>query len=132
MAGRMYWKLLGEMVETGTSFASVAGAAAPSPYIPVADGTLMGLRIMVARQAATSLTNAFQIKLTCATFGPVQSIDIVGVGVGLATVPAAEPFAFDFQINQPIKAGIPITIEGRNTYANSVTPDNLIMGLISE
>jgi hypothetical protein len=124
-----FWRLIGEMVETATAYGPVLGAAAPSPYIPDVDAQLVGLRILVGRQAATSLTNCFQIKLTSTTFQPANVMHIGGVGVGLATVPAAEPFSFDFEVNVPVKSGVPITIEGRNTYANGVTPDNLIFGL---
>jgi len=123
-----FWRLIGEMVETATTYGPVAGAAAPSPYVPDVDAQLVGIRVMVGRQAATSLTNCFQVRITCTTFNP-NTLHVTGVGVGLSTAPAAEPFAFDFEVNQPVKAGVPITIEGRNTYANGVTPDNLIMGL---
>lgn len=123
-----FWRLLGEMVETGTAFAPVAGAAAPSPYVPDIDAFLMGIRVIPSRQAATSLTNGFQIQLVCTTFHP-NTIHVAASGVGLATAPAADVLPVDYEVNQPVRAGVPITIQGRNTYANAVTPDNLIMGL---
>ena len=122
-----FWRLIGEMVETGTSFAPVAGAAAPSPYIPDVDATMVGIRVLVGRQTSSSLTNNFQIRITSTTFQPANVMHVVGVGVGLATAPASSPNSFDFDVNVPVKSGVGITIEGRNTYANGVTPDNLIM-----
>lgn len=123
-----FWRLIGEMVEAATTFGPVAGAAAPSPYVPDIDAQLVGIRVIPGRQAATSLTNGFQIRLTCTTFLP-NTIHIAAVGSGLQTAPAQEPVAIDFDVNQSVKAGVPVTIEGRNTYVGTVTPDNLIMGL---
>ena len=125
-----FWRLLGEMVETGTSYAPVAGAAAPSPYVPDVDALLIGIRVIPSRQAATSLTNAQQIQLVCTTFSP-NTIHVAVSGVGLATAPAADVLPVDYEVSQPVKAGVPIVIQGRNTYANGVTPDTLIMGLFS-
>lgn len=125
---KRFWRLIGEMVETATTFGAVAGAAAQSPYTPDIDANLIGIRVLSARQAATSLTNGFQIRITCTTFNP-NTIHVGGVGTGLQTAPAQVTPPIDFDVNQPVKSGVPITIEGRNTYANAVTPDNLIFGL---
>lgn len=122
-----FWRLIGEMIETATQYGSVAGLAAPSPYVPDVDAQLIGIRVLVGRQAATSLTNNFQIRLTSTTFQP-NTIHVGGVGVGLGTAPSSYA-QFDFDVSQPVKAGVPITVEGRNTFANAVTPDNLIFGL---
>jgi hypothetical protein len=129
-ASNLFWRLIGEMVETATTYGAVAGAAAPSPYIPDVDAQLIGIRVITGRQTASSLTNNYQIRLTCTTFQP-NTIHVGAVGSGLQTAPAQEPVTVDFQVNQPVKAGVPVTIEGRNTYANGVTPDNLIFGLFS-
>lgn len=123
-----FWRLLGEMVETGTAYAPVAGAAAPSPYTPDINAQLIGIRVIPSRQAATSLTNAQQIQLTCTTFHP-NTIHVAVSGVGLATAPAADVLPVDYEVDQPVVAGVGIAIMGRNTYANAVTPDTLIMGL---
>lgn len=128
MTGTRFWRLMGEMVETATTYGAVAGAAAPSPYVPDVDATLVGIRVLSARQTASSLTNAFQVRITCTTFNP-NTIHVAGVGTGLQTAPANIPNQIDYDVMQPVKAGVPITIEGRNTYANAVTPDNLILGL---
>lgn len=123
-----FWRLIGEMVETAVTYGAVAGAAAPSPYVPDVDAKLVGIRLITSQQAATSLTNGYQVRITCTTFQP-NTIHVAGSGAGLKTVPQNLPPVIDFEVNQPVKAGVPITIEGRNTYANAVTPDNLILGL---
>jgi hypothetical protein len=126
-----FWRLLGEMVETGTAYAPVAGAAAPSPYTPDVNANLVGLRLIAGRQTASSLVNDVQVQLVCTTFKP-NTIHVCGVGTGLQTAPATESIPYDFEVNQPVTAGVPIVIQGRNTYANAVTPDVLIMGLFEE
>lgn len=123
-----FWRLIGEMVETATTYGPVAGAAAPSPYVPDVDAQLVGIRLIPGRQAATSLVNGQQIRMTCTTFTP-NTIHVASSGSGLQTAPVTQPTTVDYEVNQPVKAGVPITIEGRNTYANAVTPDTLIMGL---
>lgn len=125
---KRFWRLIGEMVEVATTYGPVAGAAAPSPYTPDVDAKLVGIRLLTSRQAATSLTNAYQVRLTCTTFNP-NTIHVAGSGTGLQTVPALVARQVDYEVNQPVRAGVPITIEARNTYANAVTPDNLILGL---
>lgn len=124
-----FWKLLGEMVETTTTWAAVAGAGAPSPYSPVVDAQLVGIRLIPGRQAASSLINNVQVRLTSATFLPVNQIEVGASGSGLQTAPAQEPMPVDFEVNVAVKAGTPIVIEGRNLYPNAVTPDIMIFGL---
>src|ERR1035437_550196 len=125
---KRFWRLMGEMVETGTAYAPVAGAAAPSPYTPDISASLVGIRVVTSRQTASSLTNDYQIRLNSTTFTP-NVIHVVASGCGLQTAPATNVNELDYEINQPVMAGVPITIEGRNTYANAVTPDNLILGM---
>jgi hypothetical protein len=124
-----FWKLIGEMVETAVTFGAVAGAAAPSPYSPVVDAQLVGIRLIPGRQTASSLLNNVQIRLTSASFLPVNTIEVGVSGSGLQTAPAQEPMPVDFEVNVAVKAGTPVVIEGRNLYANAVTPDIMIFGL---
>jgi hypothetical protein len=125
---KRFWRLMGEMVETATTYGPVAGSAQTSPYTPDVDAELIGLRTITSRQTASSLTNAYQIRITSTTFKP-NTIHLVGTGGGLQTAPVASLGTIDYEVKQSVKAGVPITVEGRNTYANAVTPDNLIMGL---
>ena len=119
---------MGEMVETAVTYGAVAGAAAPSPYVPDVDANLIGLRVICGRQTASSLINDVQVRITCTTFNP-NTMHVCAVGSGLQTAPAELPNAIDYDVNEPVKAGVPVTIEGRHTYANAVTPDILIVGL---
>jgi hypothetical protein len=122
-----FWRLIGEMVETGTAYAPVMGAAAASPYTPDVDARIIGIRTICSRQTASSLTNAQQIRLTSTTFTPANTVHVCANGSGLQTAPAQETPPLDFELDLQVKAGVPIVIEGRNTYANAVTPDTLIM-----
>jgi hypothetical protein len=77
--------------------------------------------------AATSLVEGFQIRLSCAAWKP-NVIHVAGVGNGIATAPRHAPPVFDYEMDQPIKAGVPITIEGRHAVATAVTANILVMG----
>jgi hypothetical protein len=123
-----FWRLIGEMVETATTYGAVAGAGAPSPYVPDVDANLVGIRVLPGRQTASSLINNVQIRMTCTTFQP-NTLHVGASGSGLQTAPAQEPGPIDFDCFESVKAGVPITIEGRNLYANAVTPDIMIFGL---
>lgn len=118
---------MAEIIETGTTFAAAAGAAAPSPFTPDFTGRLIGVRILSSRQAATSLINAVQITINCSNFKP-NKLEFCVIGTGLQTAPASPVNQTDYEVDQPILA-IPITIQSRHTYANAVTPDILVMGL---
>jgi hypothetical protein len=126
--GYRFWRLMGEMVETATTYGALAGVAAPSPYTPDVDATLIAIRVISTGQAASSLVNSAQIRLTCTTFTP-NTIHVVTHGCGLRTAPANVPIPIDYPVSQPTKAGVPITLEGRHPYTNAVTPDILVLGL---
>ena len=125
-----YWVLLGQYGATTTSYTAFAGTPA-SPYTPTEDAKLIGLRVIVNRSAATSLINHVQFKLTCSTFKP-NSIEVGGQGTGLQTAPAAqggETSYIDWAVEQLVKAGVPITMEGRNVTADTpVTVSVLLYG----
>jgi len=81
------------------------------------------------RSAATSLINGVQLRLSCTKFAP-NAIECGVVGSGLQTAPAVEPLPQDWQVDQPVQAGVPITIEGRNVTADTpVTVSVLLWGL---
>lgn len=126
-----YWRLLGEYTAETTTYSALTGGVASSPYTPDETAKLVGLRVVMNRSAATSLINAIQFRLTCVTFKP-NSIEAVGVGSGLQTAPAqmsGETAITDYSVNQPVAAGVPITIEARNVTADTpVTVSCLLMG----
>lgn len=123
-----YWRLIGHYTGEAQTYEALAGTFQASPYTPDEDANLIGLRAFCAPEAATSLVENFQLRLTCTTFKP-NTIHVAGCGNGLATVPAIPSPVFDYDVNQPVKAGVPITIEGRHAVATAVTANIILMGL---
>jgi len=125
-----YWKLVGHYNGEATTFEALAGSFQTSPYTPEEDATLIGLRLICAPEAATSLVENYQIRLSCANWKP-NTIHIGGCGNGLATAPAVPAPVFDYSVNQPCKAGVPISLEGRHAVATAVTCNVMVMGLFA-
>lgn len=123
-----YWRLIAELTGEATTWEAAAGAAQTSPYTPDEDARLVGIRTLVGRTAATSLTGQVQVRLSCTTFKP-NTIHVAAVGGGLQTAPAFPAPVYDFEVDQPVKAGVPITVESRCLVANDVTNDIMVMGL---
>lgn len=124
-----YWKLLAGYDAETTTYSEAAKTGMTSPYSPVEDATLIGLRTVPNRDAATTLTNHVQWKLTCSTFKP-NSIECGSQNSGLQTAPALQAMPLDWVVNQKVQAGVPITIEARNITADTpVTVDELLYGL---
>lgn len=114
-------------VET-TTYTECAGTVA-SPYNPDFSGRLIGLRTIVGAGAATTLTEHIQFRLTCQSFSP-NSIEIGAQGSGLHTAPAFAAAPLEFPVDQDVKVGVKITIEGRNLTAETpVTNEVYIYGL---
>lgn len=124
---RKYWKLIAHVQEEGTTYAAAAGALQPSGFTPYENSRLVGVRVMPARTAATTLLDGKQIKISCATFNP-NSIEFAVVGSGLQTAPASQPNAYDFACDQPCAPGNAFTVESRGVNASEVTVDILVMG----
>lgn len=127
----VWTELLGEYDSETTAFTALAGGAGASPFTPAADGTLRRLRVVINRSAATSLINHVEFRLKCKTFGGVD-VEVGGQGSGLQTAPALQGGAVaesQWEINVPVKAGNPITIEARNVTADTpVTVSALLYG----
>jgi len=122
-----YSRLIGHYNGESQTYEALAGGFQASPYTPDADGRLKGIRLIIGGEAATSLVENVQIRLTCTTFTP-NTIHVAGSGNGLRTAPAFGPNVFDFEVDQPVKAGVPITLEGRHAVATAVTANILVMG----
>ena len=124
-----YWDLLGEYDAESETYTAFAGAHGASPYTPLTKGKLKGLRAIPNREAATSLINGIALKLTCALWKPNQMV--VGcVGSGLQTAPALQAPIADFQCDQEVDAGVPITLEGKNCTSDTpITVSVLLWGL---
>lgn len=125
-----YWKLMGHYNGESQTYEALAGGLASSPFSPDTDGRLIGIRLIPANEAATSLMEGFQIKLTSVAFTP-NTIEVVGCGNGLATAPAAPKNVIDYEIDQPVKTTQKITLEGRHAVATAVTAAVFVMGLFS-
>ena len=118
------WRMIARYDSETTAYTEAAGTGATSPFTPDFDGRLLGLRGVAGGGAATSLVNMVQFKLTCNMFKP-NSIECGILGNGIQTAPAFKPAPLE----QPVKAGVPITIEGRNIDADTpVTVDVQLFG----
>jgi hypothetical protein len=78
--------------------------------------------------AATSLIGNIQFRIGCTNFSP-NSIECFAQGNGLMTVPATTPQYIDFAVDQPIVAGVPISVEGRCNDCTPVTVQAYVYGL---
>lgn len=126
-----YWRLIGHYNGESQTYEALAGAFQTSPYTPDADGKLLGVRVMIGGEAATSLVEGVQFRLTSTTFTP-NTIHVAGMGNGLRTAPAMyEGYPVDFEVDQPVKAGVPITVEARHNVATAVTAQAFLLGLFS-
>jgi hypothetical protein len=122
-----YWRVIGHYDGEATTFEALAGAFQASPYVPDEDARITGVRLIVGGEAATSLVNNLMIRMSCTTFKP-NTIHLGGAGQGLRTAPALAPPMYDYEVNQPVKAGVPITLEGRHATGSPVTNNTLVMG----
>ena len=124
------WRLLGYYDAETTTYSAVAGLAGDgaSPFTPDFNGRLVGLRTIQSQGAATTLIEHAVFKLTCANWRP--NVIHIGVqGPGLMTAPAQNSEHMDWAVDQPIQAGVPITIEAKNmTSATPVTVEALLYG----
>lgn len=124
-----YWKLLGQYDSETTAYTAFAYTGLASPYTPTENAQLIGLRVIAGAGAATTLTEGYQFKLTCSKFKP-NSIEVGGVGSGLHTAPAFPAPIIDWPVDQPVQAGVPITLEGRNITAETpITNEIQLWGL---
>lgn len=111
-----YWRMMGEYNAETKTYSALAGTVT-SPYTPDKTGKLVGLRAIESGDAATSLIQHVQFRLTCTMFNP-NSIEVGLMGSGLQTAPSKHNY-MDWTVDQPVQAGVPITIEGRNLTADT-------------
>ena len=123
-----YWRLLAHYDAETQTYSAAAGALQTSPYTPDETAKLVGLRVIPVGEAASSLIRGVQFRLTSTTFKP-NTIHAFGSGNGLQTVPQVSELIQDYEVDQPVVAGVPITIEGRNDVATAVTVSCYLMGM---
>jgi hypothetical protein len=125
-----YWDFMGRYdaeTQAFSAFTAITGASVAGQYTPKKSGTLIGIRVIVGSQAATSLTEGVLIKMTCTKWTPNAQVLAVQ-GSGLRTAPGAQPPTFDFSLNQPVSESSPITLEGMCLEATHVTNSVLVIG----
>lgn len=123
-----YWRMVGHYNGEAQTYEALAGGFQASPYVPDEDARLIGLRVIPGGEAATSLVEQFEIRLTCTTFKP-NTIQIGGTGSGLRTAPGSTAPVIDYEVDQPVRSGVPITLEGRHAVATAVTANIQIYGM---
>lgn len=123
-----YWRVIGHYNGESQTFEALAGGFQSSPYVPDEKCQLKAIRVIIGAEAATSLTENVQYRLSCTTWKP-NVIHVAGVGNGLCTVPSFKTPPLDYPIDQPCEPGVPITIEGRHAVATAVTHNSLLLGL---
>lgn len=117
----MIWNvLLAEYDAETTTFSACAGAlsGASSPYTPTKDGTIKRLRCIIADKDAATLINHVEFRLKSSLFGGVD-VEVGVSGNGLQTVPATPEPSEEWVVDLPVKAGVPIVIEGRNITSDT-------------
>ena len=116
-----YPLLMGEYDAETKTWSALLGTVSgnKSPFTPSESGTLVGIRLVVNADAATTLIEHVQIELTCAKFTP-NTIEVGAQGNGLQTVPTQSQMPIqDWPVNQPVEAGVPIKMRGRNITADT-------------
>jgi hypothetical protein len=119
---------MGEYDAETATFSNFAGGGGASPYTPSEDAHLVALRVMPAATAATSLLEGVLIRLTCNSFKP-NMLEVGCKGNGLRTAPAAAQDLVDWVVDQEVKAGVPVTMEGRNVAGTPVGVQAFLWGL---
>lgn len=124
-----YWRMIGHYNGESQTYEALAGAFQASGFSPPMKGRLKGIRIIVGGEAATSLIEGIEFRLSCPLWTP-NVMEIAAMGNGLRTVPATgENIPVDYEVDQPVEPGNPITIEGRHNVATAVTCQAFLMGL---
>jgi hypothetical protein len=123
-----YTRVIGHYDAETQAYSACAGTFQTSPFTPDVGGRLIGIRVLEGQEAATSLTCDIQIRLSCAIWKP-NTMDVAINGSGLMTAPIAHLSDVTFTVDQPVQAGVPITVEGRNNTATGVTVSVLVIGI---
>jgi len=123
-----YWRLMGHYDAETQAFSAVAGALKAGDYNPPEDARLKGIRVISGGEAATSLIRGIHFRLTSTSFRP-NSIEVFVEGNGLQTVPQVPAPPIDYEVDQEVRSGVAISIEGRNELATAVTVSAFVLGM---
>lgn len=109
------WVFAGCYNAETTAWSEFATSGMASPYTPGINGQLKAVRLVAGREAATTLMDHVQVRLTNNSWQP-NIIECGITGSGLQTAPAlmsGDVARADFEVDQPISANGKITLEGR-------------------
>ena len=120
-----FWRVIGHYNAETQAYSACAGTFGASPFSPDVSGRIIGVRLLEGQEAATSLMCGVQIRLSCALWKP-NTMDVALNGGGLKTVPVGFQQIVDYPVDQPVQAGVPIVIEGRNDVATAVTASVIV------
>lgn len=120
-----FWRMMAEYNAESKTYSEAAGTKA-SPFVSDFNGKLLALRTIESGDAATTLTEMVQWKLSCNKFRP-NVIECATNGHGLQTAPGGHSQPSDWVVDQPIQSGVGITIEARNLTAD--TPVGVLTSL---
>lgn len=123
-----FWRVIGHYTGESQTYEALAGAFQASPYAPDIKGRLKAIRVIPAAEAATSLIEGIQFRLSCTSWKP-NTIHVAVAGNGLRTVPATPQTPIDYPVDQPVEPSVGITIEGRHAVATAVTCNVILLGL---
>lgn len=123
-----YWRVIGHYNGEATTYEALAGTFQTSPYNHDENAKLKAIRVVANGEAATSLMEGIQFRLSCTAWKP-NVMHVVGSGNGLCTVPKIPPPVLDYEVDEPVQVGVPITIEARHAVATAVTCNVLLLGL---
>lgn len=122
-----YWRTIGHYNAETQAYSACAGTLQTSPFTPDVSGKLIGVRLLEGHEAATSLTCDVQIRISCAIWKP-NTMDFIINGAGIKTAPVGFMSSADYVVDQPVQAGVPITVEGRHNTATGVTTSVTVIG----
>lgn len=124
----MYWRLIGHYNGEAQTYEALAGGFQASPYRVAEKCRLRGVRVVPSSEAATSLIQGVQFRLTNVNWKP-NEMHVIAQGNGLQTVPATPQPVIDYQCDQPCEVGTDINIEGRHNVATAVSANIFVLGL---
>lgn len=123
-----YTRLIGHYNGESQNFEALAGGFQASGFTPPTKGRLKGIRILLGGEAATSLVEGVEFRLSCPLWSP-NNIEVCAMGNGLRTVPATpQGTPIDYPVDLPVEPGNPITIEARHNVATAVTCQAFLIG----
>ena len=120
--GFLWWDQMGINNLVGTTYAPVTG----SKYTPIVDGRLRAVKLVMAGDAATSLLEECDVKLSSPEWG--RDLVCSQGGGGIRTAPAVPVPDSIYECDLPVKATQGITISAQ-WNVTPVTPHMVIMGL---